>query len=336
MIRKLFILVCGAVFAGQANAACVVDTISAEGGSPPSTMTISAFTITIDADQPADSTKYISDVNTATQGFLVSHDQCVTGNLYGKNVTAMLGESLGNGLFATNIDGIAIKPLWNNGGNPAYGTFNSSGEMTFSTPTGRWDYGENSYFRIEIYKIKDTLALTNPVGQQVLPGGTIAYNWVNSNSVVNYAQKLDISQINIISTPSCTFDGTKFVDFGLVTSGNLSNGIERDLNFDITCKTDYGQYSATAAITTQTPTADGNYIKVKDNEGQDDRMRIKISDSTGRLLALDGSANEQKINIASATPAEFKWKATLEPASVSAKPANGKFSAAAEIILQIN
>ncbi len=31
------------------------------------------------------------------------------------------------GFFATNIDGIAIKPAWNNGA--AYGYFNSSGIM---------------------------------------------------------------------------------------------------------------------------------------------------------------------------------------------------------------
>ncbi|CNK81649.1 fimbrial protein [Yersinia aldovae] len=334
MTRKLFILALGVVIAGQAEAICTIDTESDKGGSLPSTMTLPALTITIDADAPADTTKFIAEANTSTQGTRVTYTDCVLGNPYGKNVAAMLGADLGKGLFATNIDGIAIKPMWNNGG--AFGTFNTRAGMTFTTDIGRWTYPANSYFRIELYKTKDTLSLTNTAGQQVLPGGTAAYNWVNSNNIINYAQKLDIGQITIISTPSCTFDGTKIVDFGLVTSGKLSSGIERSLNFDITCKTDYGQYSATAAITTQTPTADGNYIKVKDNDGHDDRMRIKISDSTGKLLALNGSDREQKVNIASATPAEFKWKATLESASTTAKPANGNFTAAAEIILQVN
>lgn len=334
MTRKLFILVFGAVITGQVDAICIIDTESDKGGSLPSTLSVPALTITIDADAPADTTKYIGWADTPTQGTRVTYVDCAIGNPYGKNVADLLGNDLGNGLFATNIDGIAIKPMWNNGA--GFGTFNTSAGMSFTTDIGRWTYPSSSYFRIELYKTKDTLSLTNPAGQQVLPGGTAAYNWVNSNSVTNFAQKLDIGQITIISTPSCTFDGTKVVDFGLVTSGNLSNGIERNLDFNITCKTDYGQYSATAAITTQTPTADGNYIKVKDNNGQDDRMRIKISDSAGKLLALNGSDLEQKINIASATPAEFKWKATLEPTSITAKPANGNFSAAAEIILQVN
>ncbi|CNF17241.1 fimbrial protein [Yersinia mollaretii] len=334
MTRKLFIVLAGAALSGQAHAICEIDIGSEPGGSPPSTMTAPSLTITIDADAPADTSKFIAEANTAVQGVKVTYHHCEIGNPYGKNVTAMLGADLGNGLFATNIDGIAIKPRWNNG--EAFGNFNSQREMEFGTDIGRWTYPPNSFFRIELYKTKETLSLTNPAGEQVLPSGTLAYNWVNTNSLTNYAQKLDIGRITIISTPSCTFAGKKVVDFGLVTSGKLNQGIERNLDFDITCKTDYGKYSATASITTQTPTADGNYIKVKDNNGQDDRMRIKISDSTGKLLKLNGSSSEQKVNIASAIPAEFNWKATLEPTSVSAKPANGIFSAAAEIILQIN
>ncbi|WP_174847312.1 fimbrial protein [Yersinia artesiana] len=334
MTRTLFILAFGAITAGQASAICTIDTESDKGGSLPSTMSIPGLILTIDADAPADTTKFIAEADSAMQGTRVTYVDCAIGNPYGKNVAALLGNDLGNGLFATNIDGIAIKPMWNNGG--AFGLFNTNGAMEFTTEIGRWTYPANTYFRIELYKTKETLSLTNTAGQLVLPAGTAAYNWVNSNSVANFAQKLDIGQITIISTPSCTFDGTKIVDFGLVTSGKLSHGVERDLEFDITCKTDYGQYSATAAITTQTPTADGNYIKVTDKDGQDDRMRIKISDSSGKLLALNGSDREQKLNIASATPAEFKWKATLEPVSTTAKPANGNFSAAAEIILQVN
>lgn len=334
MTRTLFILAFGAITAGQASAICIIDTESKDGGSLPSTMNIPALTITIDADAPADTSKFIAEADSATQGTRVTYVDCAIGNPYGKNVGILLGADLGKGLFATNIDGIAIKPMWSNGA--AFGTFNTNGLMTFTTEIGRWTYPAISYFRIELYKTKETLSLTNTAGQLVLPAGTAAYNWVNSNSVANFAQKLDIGQIIIISTPSCTFDGTKIVDFGLVTSGTLNNGIERNLDFDITCKTDYGQYSATAAITTQTPTADGNYIKVKDKDGQDDRMRIRINDSSGKLLALNGSDREQKLNIASATPAEFKWKATLEQVSATAKPANGNFSASAEIILQVN
>lgn len=34
---------------------------------------------------------------------------------------------------------------------------------------------------------------------------------------------------------------------------------------------------------------DGNYIKVKDKDGQDDWMCIRINDSFGKLLVFNGS-----------------------------------------------
>jgi hypothetical protein len=337
MTRKLFILLFGAALSGQANAFCVIDTTPPDGGAPPATYTIPSIVIAIDADQPVSITQPVAQEATSPLGTVISFDQCITGDQYGKNVTNLLGVSLGNNLFATNIKGIAIKPRWNNGS--ASGNFNSQATMgpfgAGGTDTGRMNYPPESFFHVEFYKTEDTLNLSNPNGDIVLPGGTIAYNWVNSNSLANYAQRLDIGQITIVSTPSCTFDGTRDVDFGLVTSGTLSNGIERTLDFNITCKTDYGHYSATAAIATRTPTLDGNYIKVKDSLNLDDRLRIKISNSNGNQMKVDGSTEEQKLNIASGTSADFNWKATLESASVSDKPSNGIFTAMAEIILQV-
>jgi type 1 fimbria pilin len=337
MIKKLCIILAGVGLASQANAACVIDLSTPDGGTTPTTLTTAPLNITIDAGAPADTTIFIpgAEANTSAQGTPVTYINCVTGELYGKETTAMLGANLGGGLFATNVDGIAIKPLWNNGGNPAFGKFPSQAPMSFSTPTGRFSYGPNSYFRIELYKTKPTLTL-NPGPNQVLPGGIIAYNWVSTTGIANFGQQLQIGAINITSTPSCTFDSNKQVDFQLVTGAKLKAGVDRPLDFDITCITDYGHYSATAAITTSTPSADGNYIKVRDSSGNDDKMQIKISDSTGAQLPLNGSRSEQKVNIASNAPAEFKWTARLEPVSPTVSPSNGNFSAAAEIVLQVN
>ncbi|KJG85049.1 fimbrial protein [Yersinia pestis] len=342
MTRKLFILVFGAAISGQVNASCTLHLVSnseSVAGVMPLTFPISSFTFTIDADAPNDSTVPILEKVAQPQGLAVIY-YCTSVDRYGKNVGPVLGQDLGNGLFATNIDGIAIKPAWNNGA--AYGYFNSSGIMPaferegVPTEEGFWSYPATSHFRFELYKIKDTLNLTDTNGERVLPGGTIAYTWATNNSLANYAQRLEIGEIKVISTPSCTFDGPQKVDFGIVTSSNLNNGgIERDLDFNITCKTDYGHYSATAAIFTQTSSADNNYIKVKDSQNQEDRLLIKISDTNGQQMKVNGSTTEQQVNIASGVPAEFKWKAKLEAAPAANKPAIGNFSAMAEIILQI-
>lgn len=337
MMKKIFIILAGVTLASQAQAACVIDLSTPGGGTTPTTLSTAPLTIHIDADTPADTSIFIpgAEANSNVQSTPVTYTGCVTGELYGKETTAMLGASLGNGLFPTNIDGIAIKPLWNNGSNPAFGRFPSQASMSFGTPTGRFTYGPASYFRIEFYKTRPTLTL-NPGTNLVLPGGVIAYNWVSTTGIANYGQQLQIGAVNLISTPACTFDGTKQVDFGLVTGAALRSGVDRRLDFDITCVTDYGHYTATAAITTPTPSTDGNFIKVRDNSGNEDKMQIKISDGNGVQLPLNGSRSEQKMNIASNTPAEFNWTARLEPVSTTVTPANGRFSAAAEIILQVN
>lgn len=335
MIKKLCIILAGVGLASQANAACVIDLAPPDGGVPPTTLTTAPLNITIDADAPADTSKIIpgGEAVTGTQGTKVTYVNCVDGEAYGKETTAMLGASLGNGLFATNIDGIAIKPLYNNGA--AFGKFPTTSKMNIPSTIGRFTYESITFYKIELYKTKPTLTLS-PGPNQVLPGGVIGYNWITTTGIANYAQQLQIGAITITSTPSCTFDSNKQVDFQLVTGAKLKAGVDRPLDFDITCITDYGHYSATAAITTSTPSADGNYIKVRDSSGNDDKMQIKISDSTGAQLPLNGSRSEQKANIASNAPAEFKWTARLEPVSPTVSPSNGNFSAAAEIVLQVN
>ncbi|WP_105576181.1 fimbrial protein, partial [Cronobacter sakazakii] len=213
--------------------------------------------------------------------------------------------------------------------------FPSEAAMSFPSPMARFIYSVGSYFRIELYKTQPTVSLKNPDGDILLPPGDIAYNWVLINNISHYAQKLNIGQILVVSTPACTFNNNKVVDFGLVTAADLTaGGIEKDLNFDITCQSDYGNYSATAAISTNTPSADNQYIKVKDSAGNSDRLGIEIKDSQGQLMLLDGSTREQLTNIVANTPASFHWKAHLKPTAGVLHPANGDFTAQAEIILQ--
>lgn len=117
MTRKLFILVFGAAISGQVNASCTLHLVSnseSVAGVMPLTFPISSFTFTIDADAPNDSTVPILEKVAQPQGLAVIY-YCTSVDRYGKNVGPVLGQDLGNGLFATNIDGIAIKPAWNNG-----------------------------------------------------------------------------------------------------------------------------------------------------------------------------------------------------------------------------
>jgi type 1 fimbria pilin len=339
MTKTLLILILSTTLVSlHANAFCILDT-SAEGGTSPTTLQIPDQVVTIDADLPADSSNKIAYSDSNVQNPRVSYIQCVQGDLYGKQSMPVLGAPLGNGLYATNIDGLAIKPLWNNG--VVFGTFPSQGTISYDGVTdpsqiGRLIWPVGSFFRIELYKIKDKITLQNPSGDDVLPPGLIAYNWVNQNSQSNFAQRLQIGLIRIISTPTCRFDGPQLVDFDTVGNEGLATGVSRPLKFSMNCKTDYGSYSASAAITTTSATRDGKYIKVRDNNGQDDRLQIRINDSLGRQLNVDGSMAEQRINLNSNTPAEFDWQAVLMGTNTALRPASGQFSATAEIILQMN
>ncbi|EKM5761660.1 fimbrial protein [Cronobacter turicensis] len=330
MKKSLFIISLFAFTVLNAEA-CQVDLSDGVG---PTTLSIPSQTIRIDADAQTSTSVPIFSYDSSLQSTQISYINCLNGTPFGKSPYNLGPQDTSTKIYPTSVPGIGIKLRWNNGS--AFGDFPSDNKMSFQTPLGRFIYSTGSYFRIELYKTQPRVSLKDPNGDILLPPGDIAYNWVEMNSISNYAQKLNIGQILVISTPACAFNNNKVVDFGLVTSADLTaGGIEKDLSFDITCQSDYGNYSAIAAITSNTPSADKQYIKVKDSAGNSDRLGIEIKDSQGKTMLLDGSTSELLANVVANTPATFHWKAHLKPTAGVLHPANGDFTAEAEIILQI-
>ncbi|MBL7637222.1 MULTISPECIES: fimbrial protein [Atlantibacter] len=332
MLKNKFLSLLILVISGNVFATCQLD----QG--TPHIFNIKSATITIDASARQDTSVPIYEDDSGPQGAELSYINCDNGEMYGRNVMHLSGQDSSTKIFQTNVPGIGIKVLMrnNNGGNPL--NFPASGPMQFEdgSAQGRFVCPAESYFTIQLFKTQPTLTLTNKGGDVVLPAEEIAYTWVTADNPAKYTRRLNIGQLMIISTPSCTYDNAKTVDFGTVTTNTLTaSGIARDLDFSLICKTDYGNYSASAAISTQTATSDLKYIKVKDAAGNMDRLAIKITDSKNNDMMVDGSTNEILTSVANDVAAEFKWHATLYPTGNGKLPENGAFTAQAEILLQV-
>ncbi|PIJ49623.1 hypothetical protein BL250_11875 [Erwinia sp. OLTSP20] len=313
-----------------ALAQCVLDTVPPEGGGQPVILSVPAFTVFVDADAPADRSTPIGSWD-SSHGTKVSF-KCLKGDRYGKDVyPPLLGQATQQRMYATKIDGLEIMPMWYNG--VAFGKFPTNSVTTEM----RLDYPPAAFYRVQIFKTKSQLKLNNPqTGDVILDPGKIAYNWVNNSGIGPFPQTLMIGQIRIISTPVCRLDGKKTVNFNTVTPDDLAKGVSRPLNFSMTCATDYGHYSATAKLTTTTPDSDNNYIKVTDSAGNDDRLKIRIDDSSGSIMHVDGTNAEIINSLNSNVPAQFKWTATILKSASTQPPKRGPFSASAEIILEMN
>ncbi|MTH46693.1 fimbrial protein [Escherichia alba] len=301
----------------------------------PTILTISGKLMTISADAPASTSVPFAEFNSPLLGQAVGYDHCLAGSEYGKRVINLTGQDSATRIYQTDIPGIGIKLLYSNGS--AFGNFPSTSYLRISSGDNEatFDYPPQSYFRIQFFKTRDRLNLSQPLtGDRVLSAGDIAYNYVLSANPSNYAMKLSIGEMRIISTPACTADGAKTVNFNDVTPSLLKNGVERDLDFAITCQSDYGSYSASASITTRTPSADASYIQVLDANGSKERLGIRITDGGGKAMKINGTTTEQKSSVTSYGSAQFHWKATLIPIGQAA-PAGGAFSASAEIVFTI-
>lgn len=316
--------------AGSAQALC-----DWQSGSP-AILTVPDQVITIAADAPADSTTPIASFETPRLGHNIFYTYCLVGTEVGRRVIGLEPYNAQNKTYKTNIPGIVIKPLWTNG-LPEWGGFPTTVYMPEMDGSGYvyFRFPDVSGYKVEFYKVADTLQLNNPAGDLIMPPGPIGYFYlIVSNDPNNYLSKLALSEIKIISTPVCTADSAKTVDFGKVTAKMLESGVSEKLDFAINCKTDYGSYSATAYITTDTPSYDAASIMVKDAGGNSGRLRITIKDSQNRALKVNGKDGEQITSTLSQNSAEFHWTAELSAAGWL-QPSAGAFSAKAEIIFDI-
>ncbi|MGB8667344.1 MAG: fimbrial protein [Serratia inhibens] len=328
MLKISLIMFSALLLSPSAEAICTL----ARGA--PTPLAIPSQIIRIAADAPVDTSLPIAQFDSPTPGQNIGYDNCLAGTEYGKRTLNLIGQNAATKIFQTNIPGIGIKVLASNGS--AFGNFPSTAGIVFpgGQSTGTFDYPGQSFYRIQFFKTGDNLRLSNPMGDTVLPPGQIAYNYLMTADPASFVMNLTIGEMKIISTPACTADSAKTVDFNDVTPSLLKNGVTRNLNFAIVCKSDYGSYSAKASIITATPSSDASYIRAKDAAGNQDRLGIKITDSAGKAMKVDGSTSEQKTSITSRGPADFAWNATLVASSQSA-PTGGTLSAKAEIVFDI-
>lgn len=328
MLRISLIMLSALILSPSAEAVCTL----ARGA--PTPLAIPSQVIHIAADAPVDTSTPIAQYDSPAAGRDIGYDECITGTEYGKRTLNLFGQNASTKIYQTNIPGIGIKLLASNGS--AFGNFPSTSYLKFPNgeTIGTLDIPSQSYYRIQFFKTVDNLRLSNPLGDIVLPPGPIAYNYLMTADPASFTMNLTIGEMKVISTPTCTADNAKIINFNDVTPSLLSSGVTRNLDFAITCKSDYGSYSAKASIITGTPSSDASYIRVEDALGNKDRLGIRITNSSGKTMKVDGSTSEQKTGITSQGPAEFSWNATLIATNKSA-PAGGIFSARAEIVFDI-
>jgi len=326
-LRNSFLFVTGAFLSQSALAVCTVDPDPQFGGANRTTLTIPGYTFYVDAGAPVSDTP-LNFKNSTMQNVTLSFKDCVDGEAYGKTALPPLAPTGKKNYFTTSVEGISVRPRWNNGA--AFGHFPSISSMD----QNRFNYPPASFFQLEFVKTSPRLKLTDPNGDVVLSPGTILRNWVTSDTAANYGQLLNIGEIRVISIPNCTIDGPKTVNFGQLGERDLISGVEKNLDFSLRCATDYGSYSASASLITATPNADGT-IPVTDSAGNTDRLKIQITDSNNRNMPADDSAKEDRAQVADEVPVNYSWKATLTK-NGNVLPEEGNFTAKAEILLVVN
>lgn len=337
ILLRSFIFLLVFSFIHSVEAKCILQDAS------PGMLMLPADTFRIDADREADTTTPVKTYVTPNLGKSIKYVNCEHNlSKYGKEVIGLTGQDPATRIYKTNIPGIGVKFLYTNGA--AWGNFPSTSvhkciDEGFDKPTELCALviPPQSLYKVEFYKTQERLALNNKEGDVVLEAGDRVYNWVESPSFSNYSLKLNIGAIKVVSTPVCNVSESLNVDFNQVTGRTLTpSGIERDLSFFVSCRTDYGTYSATAAIVTDMPSADAKYIQVRDAAGALNTLGIKIKDSHGNDMLLNGKSTEVKNSNPDDTRATFNWKAILFPVSQGSRPTSGKFTAQAQIILNIN
>jgi len=297
----------------------------------PTTVTIPAQTLTIDADAPVSLEQPFARIDSLPITASIGYNDCYKGTEYGRQLTYLANREITNQIYTTDIPGIAVKILWTNGsGN--YGGFPKKQSIVFpnNLSVGTFDYEPGSAYRLEFYKVADNLSLSNHLNAQLLPLGIVAYNYLFTPTPSSYVMQLNLGAITLKSIPTCTLDSSKTIDFDRVNASSLASGVYRDIHFKLNCRSDYQRFSTHASVRTQTLSHDHQSIKVTDAGGQDDRLRIFMYDSNKNLLFVDGTNGETLTNIASNAEANFTWQAVLKP-GLKSPPAAGPFAAYAEI-----
>lgn len=324
-------LACCALVSIEVQADCTLLISTEKNSGPPVTVNIASELLTMSADLPVDTSTPFKTLKSTEPPHVVSYEYCADNAPFGYTVIGLPGPA-GN-MYPTNIDGIGIKIRFDNG-------FGGQRYLPYLgyTPADlvRLVFRKNTLYFVDFFKTAETVKLKPNQINTVLNGGQLAYIWVLNESPASYAQMLEIGNITVVSTPACTFESTKSVDFNTVTPTMADSGVERPLNFEMNCKTDYGSYSVMASIVASARSADGKYIAITDAGGNNDRLKIKINDSEGENIAVDGTSL-RKVTSVNNIPAQFKWKATLLSSGPgNKKPTGGQFDARAEIVLQVN
>ena len=297
----------------------------------PTTLTIPSQTITIDADAPVSLDQPFALIDSPPLTARVGYNECLNGTEYGRAFIYLDSRAISNQVYQTDIPGIGVKVLWTNG-KAGYGPFPRTQWMSVPAyaASATFDFEPGAAYRLEFYKVAEKIDMTTGNSSQLLPMGVVAYNYLFSPTPSNFAMRLNLGAITLKSIPSCTLDSSKTIDFGKVSASDLAQGIYRDLQFKINCRSDYQHFSTKASVTTKTPSDDLQSIKVTDSAGQDDRLRITLYDSNSSPLLVDGTRSETVSNTPTQGDAAFSWRARLSPGPKS-PPASGPFAAYAEI-----
>ncbi|WP_455814275.1 fimbrial protein [Pseudomonas graminis] len=326
------LMACCALVSSVVQAECTIFISAEENAGHPTTLDIPSELLKISADLPVDTSTPFITLTSSTSAHAVNYINCADSDRYGSSV---INPSVPvNKMYPTNIEGIGIKVRRDNAaGSSTFLPY--SGGATAGSPS-RLIFRQQSFYLVDFFKTAETVKLIPDQVNTVLYGGDLAYTWVLNDSIASYAQKLIIGNITVVSTPACTFESSKSIDFNTVTPSMADSGVERPLNFEMNCRTDYGQYSVLASIIANARTSDSKYIAVTDAGGNTDRLRIEIKDDQDENVAVDGTISK-KVTSTNKVPAQFKWTATLSSFGVTSKrPTDGKFDARAEIVLQVN
>lgn len=239
-----------------------------------------------------------------------------------------------NKFLLTNIPGIEIKIRRANNHNYLP---NNLPQLITPDTDKKLGFTSGTKFIIEFYK-RSSIHLKHDADNIVLNPQPLVNIQIDHYSLSPADQIMYHSStqtVTIQSTPECTQSGSITLPYGIINADMLDNSVTKKIDFSIICKTDYDTYIPHAYIRTDDPT-ESDYIRVTDANSAQDTMGIRISTNDGKPIQI----NDQNNPIALAptendTTGQFSWRATLFRIGTG-KPAVGKFSAKAEIVINID